>query len=1522
MKVLLPRTNFTKIGLWLTGLVLSLFLVRLTWNKVTTAVNNSYQTYAYNAAESLSRRLNHANTYYWYARYRKNSQPEFERAWAISQEILREIGDSTEAFPAKKNEYASLKLQAQTLRNYCQEQSAVSQLNIASYVPMYLEMMAHDESFMEQDCEDEEVETRAANRAIDVILDLTAPEKNTKIGERPLFALVHAQGESKAIHESIIQKLNAESKFYTISDHELVKILGEGATYNSVFNDSASLVAVSQFFGAKSIALIELINNDKVDGIHYYGMRYNVWQQGDNAIKDGVYTEYFVRNRNFNQMTLMKLPLLLLFLGLLGALGFGVALVLHLAKGIHFSWYSLWISLGGALVAAIGIIDYLFMQFLNPLPSDYYATDAGEIWQIALPLALLLIPVFINYILLGRLDKHIKSYQSRLDEPSGLFILLAGGLAVIPLVWTNYRLMRFGIEAHTWSTLIYAFVLYVLYGLSLSRWVFKIIDFPQKVDWRRRTLAYAIVGILVYLAYSSTSQLIVGSTLEIRWGFAALVAALPLLMEFVYAKIPVRRMDPLVPGKIQPVHMEELKLTQGRWSYRGKQSPLLRVLASKSLYPAGYLLTGPNAGELEWHIIDFSQRGDGTVHYHPYAKTFEHLFTHKRFNDVAEQSRIIGNLLGKLIGTISSVGDYLIDESDPKPRNVDEVAEMIVNALGENGYGLVFQHPESAEQEDLDLFRAILSRLVAKDYVPPVAFCEGIAYALQEEFDYEIKQFIIQIGVDPVEFELAFKDLAQSLLSGANCEPTTRVLIEERLISSELDQSPVLAERAIRNLLDSPQVFTNDFGQIQLKSAQFEFARDQEKHHALSDLRRELRAVLDAAAIASDDSGTFHIDLVTAVSGMTRKEVLSMLDELQALHLVFDRQDDEHLDLYQFADIETIKELRQEDEHERDNISQNVREYYRAYVAYYLPHASWIENQKHLLGCIEKKLISERELTFLAMRALRVSAVDYIEELLHFVLSRTISEGVSANFDGAKQLIERYKKLPNHTPSQRLQWLEFVLLVETGSYPAARNLYETRIRETAEKFQLSISDLLLCVRYCFGDFMHGDNAQHGKKLNEYILQQKQMDRVEHLRAAFYTTKLIANRDKNLDNPANKERVSEVIGTYERLVSELSTLTSLEKTQPDDAAINLFKEVLNDYMGFLADTVWSKIDAMPEFGLHKDETVQRFDQLKAIRLRLEKKEEANWLDPSWVKRGTDTDYRGLCFTYNFIQRGLEHLGKHEESIKAGRMSFTLNSFVGDHNGKQVCAGYLSKAFMNMGNIQESLYWAEQSVAYAHTHGLYSIYALSTLARVCEKIEDFSSYTQLSRIVTERHTVKHFDDGIPSTVKKRLLLTGEQLHAAQTELGSRFNWGQPVDFDFIHKLAAELQKQSAKASSAVEVEGVVVKVEKVQTSYGKSEFDLTFPAVIGTTTVVPIDSESPKSELITRGGSQALGVRGIPPQETQQCALIVHEFGPQVPWHIATAHPGVCAPQLPKSGEPVTADPFWSKHAFIISEKSTL
>jgi hypothetical protein len=300
----------------------------------------------------------------------------------------------------------------------------------------------------------------------------------------------------------------------------------------------------------------------------------------------------------------------------------------------------------------------------------------------------------------------------------------------------------------------------------------------------------------------------------------------PILLELLYGAIPLRSIDPIVLDKIKPVNIESLELTQGKWKYLGEQSSLLRVRASKSLNPSNYIISEKTGSELDWHVIDFSQRGDGKVHYYPFAKAFEHLFTHKRFNDVAEQSRIIGNLLGKLISTISSVGDYLIDESDPKARNVNEVAEMIIDALDNGSYGLFFQHPESATKEDLALLGVILSKLVSKDAVP-VAFCEGVAYALQEEFDFTLKQYGIQLGMDSVKFELAFTNLAQSILSEGSIEPTSRVLIEERLISSELEQSSVLAKRAVSQLLESPQVFKNNFGQLQLKSSQFEFVSDE-----------------------------------------------------------------------------------------------------------------------------------------------------------------------------------------------------------------------------------------------------------------------------------------------------------------------------------------------------------------------------------------------------------------------------------------------------------------------------------------------------------------------------------------------------------------------------------------------------------------------------------------------------------------------------------------------------------------------
>jgi hypothetical protein len=321
------------------------------------------------------------------------------------------------------------------------------------------------------------------------------------------------------------------------------------------------------------------------------------------------------------------------------------------------------------------------------------------------------------------------------------------------------------------------------------------------------------------------------------------------------------------------------------------------------------------------------------------------------------------------------------------------------------------------------------------------------------------------------------------------------------------------------------------------------------------------------------------------------------------------------------------------------------------------------------------------------------------------------------------------------------------------------------------------------VRYCFGDF-NPENAALGTNIIDSILKDSQPDIYDRLRGKFYTSKFIPNKAKNFESADNAQNIIIVRNTYEELLVELNSVLGTEKN--NYKGISLLKEVLNDYIGFLADYVWPSKNAIPNSDYDLDESIVRFEELKVRRIGLEPTGEGmeNWLDPSWVKRGTPIDYRGFCYTYNYIQRGYEALGKYRESIEVGHMSFTLNSFVGDHNGKQVCAGTLSKAYVKSGKFDEGLYWAEQSLAYAHLHNLYTMNARKVLAECPD--EGNNAYRQLSHMLTNRHMVKHYDQAMPLADKKSLLLDNKALLKANSEEGSRFYWAKPMNDVFLDKL----------------------------------------------------------------------------------------------------------------------------------------
>ena len=110
------------------------------------------------------------------------------------------------------------------------------------------------------------------------------------------------------------------------------------------------------------------------------------------------------------------------------------------------------------------------------------------------------------------------------------------------------------------------------------------------------------------------------------------------------------------------------------------------------------------------------------------------------------------------------------------------------------------------------------------------------------------------------------------------------------------------------------------------------------------------------------------------------------------------------------------------------------------------------------------------------------------------------------------------------------------------------------------------------------------------------------------------------------------------------------------------------------------------------------------------------------------------------------------------------------------------------------------------------------------------------------------------------------------------------------------------------------GTDIQIEKSSVGFGKIEFNLLFPESVGITNVIPIGPEhQPKS--ITRGGSEVWVIEGAKPIETNQCALIVQEVHPDAPWHLITAHPGHCAPPLPKGSVSLDPTGFWNTHAFV-------
>jgi hypothetical protein len=715
--------------------------------------------------------------------------------------------------------------------------------------------------------------------------------------------------------------------------------------------------------------------------------------------------------------------------------------------------------------------------------------------------------------------------------------------------------------------------------------------------------------------------------------------------------------------------------------------------------------------------------------------------------------------------------------------------------------------------------------------------------------------------------------------------------------------------------------YINKFNQRQLKSYQFQINTDYQFKSNLESLNKEQTDFLKIAAIASNEMGVFNLDVVTSIAGIERRLVINFLDELQKRHLIIDLIEEDKIDLYKFSDLETIKLISKEEDIDNQYISQSTREYYKSYVKFFIPFEDWSQNRNHILKSVEIGLISERELTLLAIRALKTSEFLFIHDLVEFVLQEIIENAISTNFTGAETLIKKYRlKFKESRFRIDIDWHEFNLCVENGKSERACELFEGSIRQSLNDGKLTSRHLLVCVRYCFDNFNIEGNEELGSILNNTVLLNSKSTDLEKLRARFYSSKLIPNKNKNCSKLENFAFVNQVIKTYDEL------LELLDKNKSSD--LSLLKEVLNDYIGFFSDSVWPKNYRHNLEGLQLDlvKTKIRLDELIRFRLNIEGLNyfTEDWLDVTKIQRGTSIDYRGLCYTYNYIQRGLFNLDDYSGSIQVGVMSFTLNSFVGDNRGKQVCAGYLSQANLKITNYKAALYWAEQSVGYCHVHLIRIDAAINNLFEVCNAIKDLKSFWSLSRMISKSHLLKHFDEGTPNSEKNSTLMKPNSIKVTQSEIGSKFYWNEPLNFDLLFSLVEKLQQfESIKVGLTFNYEGMEIIIIECISIDSKINMMLKFPMTIGTTNVIQIDNEY-DVKFVQRGIHKVPVIEGVLPKETNICSLVIQTYELGKIWNIVTAFPGDMAPPYPNekqsTKEHQISEDYWKSHAFAIDRKT--
>jgi hypothetical protein len=407
--------------------------------------------------------LNHANTYYWYGRYKQNLLSEFVTSKkyidtfnVISQQIVIDTSNVKEINDLKRKGAAL----DRSLKTIIPEATETAN----GRIPIYMELLARNSDNVPTWRINQNIVITTLDNLVEIPYFMNEPLKKTM-----LFDILLLKQPDSSIYETTQKYFALNTNHYLIGLHEISEILGRNNDINmsesNFSNDEFKKIA--DFFNTDKLGLIKIRVNDINNGLYYYGSEFSTWNKDKNTITNTIYAEGFNIDKvkiksNAIMLTIVLVLVIMLIIIVISLFwkerrtseDFKTALF----QSIKFTGFSL---ITGIIVIFTATI---FLGRIAPGGDFFYLdTKVRFGFQGLIGIIFVIAPIALNYILILRL------FGETFHRTKNLFAFFAGSLCSSTAILFYHSYCKFGsVSATVWYFLLIPIFLAFAYLLAIQ----------------------------------------------------------------------------------------------------------------------------------------------------------------------------------------------------------------------------------------------------------------------------------------------------------------------------------------------------------------------------------------------------------------------------------------------------------------------------------------------------------------------------------------------------------------------------------------------------------------------------------------------------------------------------------------------------------------------------------------------------------------------------------------------------------------------------------------------------------------------------------------------------------------------------------------------------------------------------------------------------------------------------------------------------------------------------------------------